>query len=72
MSNALMHLRERSRHYAASVEIRVSASILRWARRLYRNGLLTFSDVKYAVRVCEQFRRLAWRLMRWKRRSKDD
>jgi hypothetical protein len=72
MSNASMRLRERLRHYAASIAIRISASILQWARRLYRNNLLTFSDVKYAVRISERFRRLAWRLVRRKRCVNND
>ena len=51
-----MPVKECSRHYPASVAIRISGSILRWVRRLYRNGLVTFSDVKYAVRISERLR----------------
>jgi hypothetical protein len=56
---------ERSRLYVASGAIRISTILLWLARRLYRARLLTFADIRYALRVGETLRRLAWRLMRW-------
>ena len=57
---------ERSRLYVASGAIRLSTILFWSARRLYRARLLTFSDIRYALRVGEALRRLAWRLVRWK------
>jgi hypothetical protein len=56
---------ERSRLYVASGAIRISTILLWLARRLYRARLLTFADIRYALRVGETLRRLAWRLVRW-------
>jgi hypothetical protein len=62
-ANLSYHLRTR----IASVALRVAASILWLARRLYRAGLLTFADIKLALRLSEAIRGLAWRLLGWKR-----
>ena len=55
---------ERSRLYVASAVIRLSTILLWLARRLYRARLLTFTDIRRALRMGETLRRLAWRLVR--------
>lgn len=61
---------ERSRLYVASGAFRLAAFVLWLTRRLYRARLLIFADIKYALRLGESLRRLGWRLVRWKRRSR--
>ena len=55
---------ERWRLYVASGAIRLSTILLWLARRLYRARLLTFADIRYALRVGETLRRVAWHLVR--------
>jgi len=57
-------LSERSRLYVASGAIRLAAFLFWLARRLHRARLLTFADIKRALRVGEALQRLAWRLVR--------
>ena len=56
---------ERSRLYVASVAIRLATSLFWLAQRLHRAGLLTFADIRYALRLGETLRRWAWSLVRW-------
>ena len=57
---------ERSRLYVASGAFRLAAFVLWLTRRLYRARLLTFADLRYAIRVGETLRRLGSRLVTWK------
>jgi hypothetical protein len=65
------HLNERPRLYVASTVIRLAASILWLAHRLYRAGFLDLTSVKYALGVSAKLRRVAWRLVRWKHHKKE-
>ena len=49
--------------YVASVAFSLAAFVLWLTRRMYRDRLLIFSDLRYALRVSKTFRRLAWRLI---------
>jgi hypothetical protein len=62
------NLCERSWLYVASWAFRLATFVLWITRRLYRARLLTFSDLRYALRVGETLRRLGSRLLRWKHR----
>ena len=59
---------ERLRLYVASGAFRLAAFVLWLTRRLYRARLLTFADLRYALRVGETLRRVGWRLITWKHR----
>jgi hypothetical protein len=59
---------ERSRLYVASWAFRLATFVLWFTRRLYRARLLTFADLRYALRVGETLCRLGSRLLRWKHR----
>ncbi len=61
-----VNLSYRLRTLVASVALRIAASILWIARRLYRAGLLTFADIKLALRLSEAIRSLVWHLLGWK------
>ena len=67
-SKSFADVSDRSRLYCAGVAIYVARSILRVAQMLYRNRFLILTDVKWASRTSEKFRRLSWRLVVWKRR----
>jgi hypothetical protein len=57
---------ERSRLYVASGAFSLASFVLGLTRRLYRARLLTFADLRYAIRVGETLRRLGLRLLTWK------
>ena len=57
---------DRSRLYVASGAFRLASFVLWLIRRLYRARLVTFADLRYALRVGEILRRLGWRMLTWK------
>jgi hypothetical protein len=59
---------ERVRLYVVWIMFRLASFVLWLTRRLYRAKLLTFTDLRYALRVGETLRRFGWRLLTWKDR----
>jgi hypothetical protein len=59
---------ERVRLYVVWIMFRLASFVLWLTRRLYRAKLLTFADLRYALRVGETLRRFGWRLLTWKDR----
>jgi hypothetical protein len=62
------HVGERLRLYCASLLVQFAKSILWLVHHLFQMQILDVAGVKYGVRASEAFRRIGWRLMRWKRR----
>jgi hypothetical protein len=54
---------ERGRLYVVWIMFRLASFVLWLTRRLYRAKLLTFADLRYALRVGETLRRFGWRLL---------
>jgi hypothetical protein len=59
---------ERVRLYVVWIMFRLASFVLWLTRRLYSAKLLTFADLRYALRVGETLRRFGWRLLTWKDR----
>jgi hypothetical protein len=60
------NLSYRLRAHVARIALCIAVSILWLSRRLYRAGLLTFADMKLALRLSEVIRGLVWRLLGWR------
>jgi hypothetical protein len=58
------HISNFVRFYTAALIVRLARNVLVLAHRLYLAGILSLADVRVAIAVSEELRKLSWRLVR--------